>query len=432
MENIIVAIILNISFFISMSELSNKKIDYKNIKFYFVFLFLLIAFLLNYKFSNELFRVLINSFICIILANIQFEKKLKKSVLLGVSIFILTVFAELIYSIISYPVLKYLLANYKDNIFFILFNNIIIVIILIFLSKLKPIKALYFSLVESIERIKEKAIIFLAFFLIIAFNVISLIFYYISNQSSDYSYLVLISSILTIVNGIIVYNYLKSTNKYLTIYEKYNISLDSIKQYEKFYDKSKIENHENKNQLLIIRNMSKNKQVIKYIDNLINNKIKDDEQLFIDVCRIPEGGLRGLVYSKLLLMKSCNISFELNIDKKLKSNQFKKMDDTLLVDLCKIIGVILDNAIEEVIKLDDKYITIEFYWEKNYTNISVTNNYKGYIDIDIISTPGYSTKKDGRGYGLTLVKELINKHDNLENKIELFEDNFMQTIKIKM
>ena len=62
--------------------------------------------------------------------------------------------------------------------------------------------------------------------------------------------------------------------------------------------------------------------------------------------------------------------------------------------------------------------------------IKVSNNFSGKIDISRINDEGYTTKSNGHGYGLTLVKEIINNNSNLEHETELNKKVFSQILKI--
>ena len=64
--------------------------------------------------------------------------------------------------------------------------------------------------------------------------------------------------------------------------------------------------------------------------------------------------------------------------------------------------------------------------------IDITNNFKGSLDLDKINNKKYTTKGDGHGYGLTLVKQLLEESNKLENEKSINRDNFTQTLKIKM
>lgn len=200
-------------------------------------------------------------------------------------------------------------------------------------------------------------------------------------------------------------------------------------------DKYRVSNHENKNQLLTIRNMlpKTEKKTIDYIDTIVENKLKDNDRVMHEVSRIPAGGLRGLIYSKLTYMKEYNIDYGLNISKELRTvDLIDKIDENTLLDVCKIVGVYLDNAIQEVELCKEKYISIEMYLDIDEIIISISNNYESEFDIEKLEDKGYTTKTNGHGYGLVLVKELVNKNNKLSNERNISKDMFTQILKIKM
>lgn len=431
MEYMITAFILCMSLFIAWANLLKEKIEFNKCKFYILCSSCTIVTIINYNFPTDIFRMINSLIIFIVFSKLLFNKKSKDVILLGTFSLILMLVAEIIIVIIDQIGLKLLEVSNKD-IIYVIYSNILTSFLLILFSKVPRIIKVYSNLVEATKKVSEKQVVFFSFFIAIVYNILALISYKTKYQELNIYYLSVASSILTIICCIIVYNYLKTQNQYLNIYEKYNISLTNIREYENILKKYKIDNHENKNQLLTIRSMSKNKKVISYIDILISNVIKDDELLLIEVGRIPSGGLQGLIYSKLLIMKNKKIKFELTVDKKIPSTKIRNINEELLTDICRIIGVFLDNAIEAVESLEEKYIFVEMYKTKKTFTISITNNYLGYINIDKISSPGYTTKSLGHGFGLTLVKEILEKNSNLENCQEIYEDNFMQTLKIKI
>lgn len=64
-------------------------------------------------------------------------------------------------------------------------------------------------------------------------------------------------------------------------------------------------------------------------------------------------------------------------------------------------------------------------------NIKVSNNYRGNIEVDKIYDEGYTTKGDGHGYGLALVKKIVNSNSMFENMTEITKDLFSQILMIK-
>ena len=225
---------------------------------------------------------------------------------------------------------------------------------------------------------------------------------------------------------------MKTSNSYKTVTEKYDLTMNIVRDYEQIIENNKINNHETRNQFRILRNMTTNRKIIDYIDGILNDTINDSEELLMEVNKIPSGGLKGLIYAKLLCMKESNINYELYVDKKINIRKMNSISAELMVDICKIIGVFLDNAIEAVNSLKEKNITIELYTEKNDIVISVTNNFLGVLDTANFAKSGYTTKSIGHGYGLKLVSEILNRNRLLENYKEIYADNFTQNLKIKM
>ena len=159
-----------------------------------------------------------------------------------------------------------------------------------------------------------------------------------------------------------------------------------------------------------------NTKTISYIDKMIENQLKDNEKIMMETAKIPSGGLRGLIYSKILLMNELKIKYKLEISKEVRTTDLiNDIDDTTMLDICNIIGVYLDNAIQAVEFIGKRNINIEMYQVKKTLIISVSNNYMGQISLDKIEEKGYTSKGKNRGYGLALTKQIINNNKKLSN-----------------
>ena len=116
-------------------------------------------------------------------------------------------------------------------------------------------------------------------------------------------------------------------------------------------------------------------------------------------------------------MDKLKIKYKLNISRDVRTTDLIDLDEDLVIKICKILGVFLDNAIEAVKGLKKKQIAVEMYAIDNDLCIDITNNFKGNLDINKISEAKYTTKGDGHGYGLTLVNQIINDEaGKLENE----------------
>ena len=174
---------------------------------------------------------------------------------------------------------------------------------------------------------------------------------------------------------------------------------------------------------------SKDKNVIKYIEKLVNDKINDNETIFYKTSKIPEGGLRATIYSKLCKMDELKLPYVLDISNDVRTVDLIKMGEDVTLDVCKIIGVFLDNAIEEAIKIKDKNITIELFIMDNLLYIDISNSYEGNLEVDKMDKQKYTTKGKDRGYGLALVKKIIDSNRYLENEKMINQNRFTQRLK---
>ena len=82
-------------------------------------------------------------------------------------------------------------------------------------------------------------------------------------------------------------------------------------------------------------------------------------------------------------------------------------------DLIEIIGILLDNAREELEENGlDVWLKIKLFYCKEKFELSVQNRTRKIVQselIDIFKT-GYSTKDDNRGLGLSKIKEFQKKY----------------------
>ena len=305
-------------------------------------------------------------------------------------------------------------------------------VISILLVNLKLFKNITNKVIDIIDNINKNVLIIVLGVLIIIINFLLMVPYYRIRTS----YIVIFNAITIVVYSFIVFKMFEEKSRYIKMNNKYNMTNTTLKELEQNVSRLKITNHENKNQLLTIRNMIKkgedSKNLIKHIENIVNTKIKDDETLMLQTSTITNSMISSIVYSKMLTMKENDVDVDLIISRDIKDLYLSDISDELAVEVCKIIGVYLDNALEEVSKYEEKIINIEFYAEKKTLCISISNNFEGEIDFEKMDNPGYTTKENGHGYGLSLVREIIESNDRLSSEREIKDNIFKQILKIKM
>lgn len=243
--------------------------------------------------------------------------------------------------------------------------------------------------------------------------------------------LLLASNISTIVLSIFIFL------SFLFKEKQYNTIVSDLKQ-EKMHNKIlndtvdslRLLKHDYNNILQSINGYIITKQydsLNAHIKNLINNS-KDLSNL---ECMCPEvinqPAIYGIVNEKYYKAKKKNISFRIEVFEDLKS---LSIDST---KLSRILGILLDNAIEAAEKSDNPSVELKFIYNtsSNTHMIKVKNTFeKGkVIDTNKIFEKGESSKETKSGLGLWEVKKLINSEENAYIYANVLEQNkFEQTL----
>ena len=105
-------------------------------------------------------------------------------------------------------------------------------------------------------------------------------------------------------------------------------------------------------------------------------------------------------------------------------------------EICRILGILLDNAIEATEECDEKFISIKFIYDKfNLRDLIIIENpCKNYlINDDQLFSKGFTTKKKKAGHGLGLwkVNQIIKMNKNIEIATER-SNKFKQAVSIKI
>ena len=315
--------------------------------------------------------------------------------------------------------------------FGILFGNSTICFFALILINNDVINKLCGKIIKYIIKINEynKYLI-----LLVLFFTINILLYFIYNNSLD-NFVIYINSFFIIIYSYIVFQLFNEKNKNYIFKEQNRTLVENLNEYEKMLDYQRVNNHENKNQLLVIKAMveKEDKKTIEYINEIIKEKREDNELMYTKAKRIPSGGLQGLVYQKMLVMQENYINVVLDVSSNVRKIDFSNLSSKMNYDICRIMGIILDNAIEETIKFHrkEREIIISMYIDELFV-MEVSNRIKDNIDLDKIYDKGYTSKEKGHGYGLSLLKKIVNENIIVTNELKITNDIFTQIIKIKM
>ena len=189
--------------------------------------------------------------------------------------------------------------------------------------------------------------------------------------------------------------------------------------------KLKANEHEYKNHLNTIWSIAQvtNQEDIKeklqeYIANVV-----DDTEEFSMLLNVENTIIKAVLYNKGQRAEKLGVKYTYNI----KSN-FKdiSLDDS---ELTVILSNLLNNAIEATSMIKQKELEVFIDEDSKFYSINIKNRTEGIKieDLSNIFKMGYSTKGEGRGYGLYNVKDIVDKY---KGKIQIALDDDIVDIKI--
>lgn len=285
---------------------------------------------------------------------------------------------------------------------------------------------------KFIGKIREhsKVTLVITFFLLLA--AMSSLFYKIYFHDIKFDIYLIFNLFLVLTLAYIAYIIIKQYYDKIKLGEEYKKYVEYSKQSEKLVNQYSISQHENKNELIIIRSMvhRNNKKLIEYLNEIISTKDNINDGWIRYLQYLPFGGLKGIIHNKICEMKENNIKVFLNISKNIVNSQLKDLTVKENAQLLKIIGVFLDNAKDAAIISVEKEVSICIYFDDGKIFFEISNTYNSEVDLSKINIAGITTKGKGRGYGLALVESLIRENKIFINETKKKDNYFVQTLKI--
>lgn len=284
-----------------------------------------------------------------------------------------------------------------------------------------------------INNINDKSKISTIFLFTLSMIAIVYTLYNISiNSSKNSNYF--INIIIMFSYCLIMIIFLREQGEYNDLINKYDSLFDYFKEIEDNVDEISFANHEYKNQLAVIKGYienNKNKEAIKYINDITNTNREKDNIIISELKNIPNGGIKGLLYYKVISSINKNITPVLDIDKSC-AEYLKKLtvDENKIIS--KAIGVYIDNAIDATSLTTNKIVSIEIYFINNEINFVISNPFlQNNTNISKISQKGYTTKGKGHGNGIYLIDKIIKKTDWLKSERKIINNYYIQKLTIK-
>ena len=179
-----------------------------------------------------------------------------------------------------------------------------------------------------------------------------------------------------------------------------------------------------------INNDNFNKEKLKkYFNSTImnfNNNIELNDIVIAKLNSIKVSSLKSLITNKVLMAQNNNIDVDINIQGEINDFYTDEMQ------LSRILGILLDNAIEASLELtDDKKIDMNIIQIDKTTDIQISNTFNNTgTPISDFNKERFSTKGTNRGLGLSSAHEIANKLNMLLNT-EIDGNTFIQILTIE-
>lgn len=163
-----------------------------------------------------------------------------------------------------------------------------------------------------------------------------------------------------------------------------------------------------------------NDNIVPMKDNLQMNSIKIN-----GTDNLKVRAIKGLVTTKILQAQEKNIPISIEVPELIDHIEMNT------VDLSRIIGIIIDNAIEASEELEDALIRIAFINVETSVMFIVMNKCKENMPkIHELFQDSFSTKGDNRGLGLTTLKDITDTTENVLLDTTIENGYFVQKVEI--
>ncbi len=168
----------------------------------------------------------------------------------------------------------------------------------------------------------------------------------------------------------------------------------------------------------------------KHINKLMANTKEISNLECISPKVINQPAIYGVIGAKYFRAKDKNVSFNIEVFADISSISFD------FTKLSRILGILLDNAIEAAEKAENPYVCIKFSYNefRKYHIIEIKNTFEKGKEIDTtkIFEKGESSKKNKSGLGLWEVKKILSSCKNASICASINNNNnFVQTLLAK-
>ena len=227
----------------------------------------------------------------------------------------------------------------------------------------------------------------------------------------------------------------------LLMFSKYRFTIDAKRRYEEnllLYSNDLEKNlteirnlkHDMKNILFTLGHLIENSHdepLKEYFKQTVNPYFQDElkkNDLYAQLQQADDEQLRAFLYYKISAGFQEHLDIRLSFDGVFKESLIT--DNIDFLDFIRILGIFLDNAMEEAALTMDKQIDIRFVSNKDMYEAVISNSVRREKDV----VPGLSDKGLGRGNGLMIVHKILETYPNIILNSYTNNGKFIQHLEI--
>lgn len=227
----------------------------------------------------------------------------------------------------------------------------------------------------------------------------------------------------------------------LLMFSKYRFTIDAKRRYEEnllLYSNDLEKNlteirnlkHDMKNILFTLGHLIENSHdepLKEYFKQTVNPYFQDElkkNDLYAQLQQADDEQLRAFLYYKISAGFREHLDIRLSFDGIFKESLIT--DNIDFLDFIRILGIFLDNAMEEAALTMEKQIDIRFVSNKNMYEAVISNSIRREKDV----VAGLSDKGLGRGNGLMIVHKILETYPNIILNSYTNNGKFIQHLEI--
>ncbi len=257
--------------------------------------------------------------------------------------------------------------------------------------------------------------------------------YYFVDTSKNIIIMNVILTFIYFMLGFIKICYNKKNIKKQIIYEQNSKNLENLMQYtnimENMIDESRRFRHDYINILSTINGYIEDKDIDGleeyFREEILCKSLKINYNKLFNLKNIRISGIKGLLSSKIITALDLNLNLHIEI------NEIIDNISADIIDICRVLGILLDNAIEAAYFTESKNLNIVIIKIDNFIMFIISNSFSEKIQsVSKLYDEGFSTKGKNRGIGLNIVKDTVEDYSNILLNTEIKDNLFKQELVI--